>query len=86
MKKTIIIMALMVANVAMNANKTIETRANNVVYFVEGSNEYHTTAFSASIHSHSEGKMMMQRENGCKNAGMHECILCKGAKLIANMK
>ena len=81
MKKYLFIAVLAVANVA-TANKTIETRANNVVYFVEGANEYHTTALSAHLHAHSEGKMMVQRENGCKQAGMHECILCKGAKLF----
>ena len=84
MKKFIIIAALMVASAA-TANKTIETRANNVVYFVKGANEYHTTALNAHMHG-GNGQMMMQRESGCKQSGMHECILCKGAKLIANIK
>ena len=84
MKKYLFIAVLAVANVA-TANKTIETRANNVVYFVEGANEYHTTALSAHIHG-GDGQMMMQRESGCKQSGMHKCLLCKGAELINNIK
>lgn len=84
MKKYLFIAVLAIANVA-TANKTIETRANNVVYFVEGANEYHTTALSAHIHA-GDGQIMMQRENGCKQAGMHKCLLCKGAELINNIK
>ena len=85
MKKYLFIAVLAVANVA-TANKTTATATNNVVYFVEGANEYHTTALSAHLHAHSEGQMMMQRESGCKQSGMHKCILCKGAELINNIK
>lgn len=84
MKKYLFIAALAIANVA-TANKTTATGTNNVVYFVEGANEYHTTALSAHLHS-GEGQMMMQRENGCKQLGMHKCLLCKGAELINNIK
>ena len=84
MKKFLFIAVLAVANVA-TANKTTETRINNVVYFVEGANEYHTSALSAHLHG-GEGKMMMQRESGCKQSGMHKCLLCKGAELINNIK
>lgn len=84
MKKYLFIAVLAVANVA-TANKTIETRANNVVYYMEGSEEYHTNALSAHLHS-GNGRMMLQRESGCKASGMHKCTLCKGAELIANMK
>lgn len=84
MKKYLFIAVLAVANVA-TANKTIETRANNVVYFVKGANEYHITALSAHLHG-GNGQMMMQRESGCKQSGMHKCLLCKGAELINNIK
>lgn len=84
MKKYFIIAVLAIANVA-TANKTIETRANNVVYFVEGANEYHTTALSAHLHA-GDGQIMMQRENGCKQSGMHKCLLCKGAEIINKIK
>lgn len=84
MKKYLFIAVLAVANVA-TANKTIETRANNVVYFVEGANEYHTTALNAHLHS-GNGKMMLQRESGCKQSGLHKCLLCKGAELVNNIK
>lgn len=84
MKKYLFIAVLAVANVA-TANKTIETRANNVVYFVEGANEYHTSALNAHMHG-GDGQMMMQRESGCKQSGMHKCLLCKGAEIINNTK
>lgn len=84
MKKYLFIIILAVANVA-TANKTIETRANNVVYYVEGATEYHTSALNAHIHG-GDGQMMMQRESGCKQSGMHKCLLCKGAELINNIK
>lgn len=84
MKKYLFIAVLAVANVA-TANKTIETRANNVVYFVEGANEYHTSALNAHMHG-GDGQMMMQRESGCKQSGMHKCLLCKGVELINNTK
>lgn len=84
MRKFLFIAVLAVANVA-TANKTMETRANNVVYFVEGANEYHTTALNAHLHG-GDGQMMMQRESGCKQSGMHKCLLCKGAELINNIK
>lgn len=85
MKKVLSIIAVLVLSSVATANKTIETRANNVVYFVEGSNEYHTTALSAHLHS-GNGKMMLQRESGCKQSGMHKCLLCKGAELVNNIK
>jgi len=85
MKKMLSIIAVLVLSSLATANKTIETRANNVVYYMEGSNEYHTTALSAHIHA-GDGQIMMQRENGCKQAGMHKCLLCKGAELINNIK
>lgn len=85
MKKIVSIIAVIAVSIVATANKTIETRANNVVYFVEGTDEYHTSAFSAHLHA-GDGRMMMQRENGCKQSGMHKCMLCKGAELIANMK
>lgn len=84
MRKFLFIAVLAVANVA-TANKTIETRANNVVYFVKGANEYHTTALNAHLHG-GNGQMMMQRESGCKQSGMHKCLLCKGVELINNIK
>lgn len=84
MKKYLFIAVLAVANVA-TANKTTATATNNVVYFVEGANEYHTTALNAHLHG-GDGQMMMQRENGCKLSGMHKCLLCKGAELINNIK
>lgn len=84
MKKYLFVAVLAVANVA-TANKTTATATNNVVYFVEGANEYHTTALNAHLHG-GDGQMMMQRENGCKNAGMHKCLLCKGAEIINNIK
>lgn len=84
MKKFVFIAVLMVANIA-TANKVAETRVNNVVFFVEGANEYHTTALSAHLHA-GEGQMMMQRESGCKQSGMHKCLLCKGAEMINNIK
>lgn len=85
MKKLASIIAVLVLSSVATANKVAETRANNVVYFVEGANEYHTTALSAHIHA-GDGQIMMQRENGCKQAGMHKCLLCKGAELINNIK
>lgn len=85
MKKLLSIIAVLVLSSVATANKTIETRANNVVYFVEGTNEYHTTALSAHIHA-GDGQIMMQRESGCKQSGMHKCLLCKGNELIANIK
>lgn len=85
MKKLILIIAVMVLSSVATANKTIETRTNNVVYFVEGANEYHTSALSAHLHA-GEGQIMMQRENGCKQSGMHKCLLCRGAELINNIK
>ena len=84
MKKYFIIAVLAIANVA-TANKTTATATNNVVYFVEGCNEYHTSAFSAHLHG-GDGQMMMQRESGCKLSGMHKCLLCKGAEIINNIK
>lgn len=84
MKKYLFIAVLAVTNVA-TANKTTDTAANNVVYFVEGENEYHTSALNAHIHG-GNGQMMMQRESGCKQSGMHKCLLCKGAELINNIK
>ena len=84
MKKYLFIAVLAVANVA-TANKTIETRVNNVVYFVKGANVYHTSAISAHLHG-GNGQMMMQRESGCKQSGMHKCLLCKGVELINNIK
>lgn len=84
MKKYLFIAVLAIANVA-TANKTIETRTNNVVYFVEGANEYHTSALSAHLHA-GDGQIMMQRESGCKQSGMHKCLLCKGAELINKIK
>lgn len=84
MKKYLFIAVLAIVNVA-TANKTIETRANNVVYFVEGANEYHTTALNAHLHA-GEGQIMMQRESGCKQSGMHKCLFCKGAELINKIK
>lgn len=85
MKKIISIIAVLVLSSVATANKTIETRVNNVVYFVEGSNEYHTTALSAHLHA-GDGQIMMQRESGCKQLGMHKCLLCKGAEMINNIK
>lgn len=85
MKKVLSIIAVLVLSGVATANKTIETRANNVVYFVEGANEYHTTALSAHLHA-GDGQIMMQRENGCKQSGMHKCLLCKGAEIINKIK
>lgn len=85
MKKIISVITVIAVSLVATANKTIETRANNVVYFVEGANEYHTSAFSAHLHG-GDGRMMMQRENGCKQLGMHKCTLCKGAELINSIK
>ena len=84
MKKYLFILVIAVANVA-TANKTADTAASNIVYYVNGCNEYHTSAFSAHLHS-GNGTMMMQRESGCKQSGMHKCLLCKGSELIANIK
>lgn len=85
MKKYLFIAVLMVANIA-TANKVAETRTNNMVFFVEGANVYHTTALSAHLHSGGNGKMMLQRESGCKQSGMHKCLLCRGAELVNNIK
>lgn len=85
MKKVFSIIAVLVLSIVATANKTIDTRTNNVVYFVEGANEYHTSALSAHIHA-GVGQIMMQRESGCKQSGMHKCLLCKGAELINNIK
>ena len=85
MKKVFSIIAVLVLSCVASANKPVATVANNVVYFVEGANEYHTTAFNAHLHA-GEGQMMMQRESGCKRSGMHKCLLCKGAELINNIK
>lgn len=84
MKKYLFIAVLAVANIA-TANKTTATATNNVVYFVEGANEYHTSALSAHLHA-GDGQIMMQRESGCKQSGMHKCLLCKGVELINNIK
>lgn len=84
MKKIISIIAVSIIAVFATANRVADNRVNNVVYYLEGSNEYHTTALGAHLHS-GEGRMMMQRESGCKGS-MHKCLLCKGAELVSNIK
>ena len=85
MKKIFAVMAISIVSVFATANKSAETARNNMVYYMAGSNEYHTTAVGAHLHS-GEGRMMMQRESGCKSANMHKCMLCKGAELVCNIK
>lgn len=85
MKKIFTVMAISIVSVFATANKSAETAHNNMVYYLEGSNEYHTTALGAHLHS-GEGRVMKQRESGCKSASMHKCLLCKGAELVRNIK
>ena len=82
MKKIFAVIAIGFVSVFATASKSVETAHNNMVYYVEGCSEYHTSAYSAHIHSGS-GKIMMQRESGCKGS-MHKCLLCKGAEFINN--
>lgn len=85
MKKIMSIIAVSVIAVFATANRVADNRVNNMVFYLEGSNEYHTTALGAHLHS-GEGRMMMQQESGCKSANMHKCMLCKGAELVSNIK
>ena len=85
MKKIFSVMVIGFVSVFATANRVADNRVNNVVYYLEGSNEYHTTALGAHLHS-GEGRVMMQQESGCKSANMHKCLLCKGAELVSNIK
>lgn len=89
MKKIISVIAVVAVSIVATASKTYQN-SGAIVYHVHGENVYHTSAEAVRNHALIENRdsatIMMQRESGCKQSGMHKCLLCKGAELINSIK